>query len=146
MNRMMTLNSFGHKKPRRKLLGRGPSSGLGKTSGRGHKGDGSRSGYKRRFGYEGGGVPLYRRLPTRGFSNVRFATKVAEVTTGRLEKVFGVGESVTLDVLKEKYLVPRTVKKVKIILKGELTKDLIFSDKALVLSSGVKELLGIGGD
>lgn len=141
MNRLITLESFGYKKPRTKLLGRGPSSGLGKTSGRGHKGDGSRSGYKRRFGYEGGAVPLYRRLPTRGFSNARFATDTAEMTSEKLEKAFNEGETVTLDSLKDKGLVPRLTKKVKLIVKGDLTKKLLFVGDCLVFSAGFKELL-----
>src|SRR4030095_6301869 len=82
---------------KRKRVGRGPGSGLGKTSGRGEKGQKSRSGYSRKLGFEGGQMPLHRRVPKRGFNNI-FRKEYAFVNIGRLE-IFDVGTIVTPDVL-----------------------------------------------
>lgn len=71
----------------RKCLGRGPGSGLGKTCGRGHKGAGARSGYKRRFGKEGGQFPLYMKLPTRGFNNKRFKLDYDVINLGQINQL-----------------------------------------------------------
>ncbi|SPN73750.1 50S ribosomal protein L15,50S ribosomal protein L15,ribosomal protein L15,Ribosomal protein L18e/L15 [Chlamydia serpentis] len=143
MIKLESLFDISERKRRKKILGRGPSSGHGKTSGRGHKGDGSRSGYKRRFGYEGGGVPLYRRVPTRGFSHKRFDKCVEEITTGRLADLFQQGEAITLDALKAKRAIAKQAVRVKVILKGDLEKTFVWQDTAVVLSQGVKNLLGI---
>ncbi len=125
------------KRKRKKIVGRGTSSGHGKTSCRGHKGDGSRSGTKQRYGYEGGGVPLYRRVPTRGFSNKRFSTKIETITTSRLCRVFSEGDAITLEVLKLKKIVKSNTKFVKIILKGNLDKKFQWLDSSVLLSQGV---------
>lgn len=125
------------KRKRKKIVGRGTSSGHGKTSCRGHKGDGSRSGTKQRYGYEGGGVPLYRRVPTRGFSNKRFSTKVEAITTSRLCSLFSEGDAITLEVLKSKKIVKSNTKFVKIILKGDLDKKFQWLDSSVLLSQGV---------
>lgn len=143
MIKLESLQDPSPRKRRTKLLGRGPSSGNGKTSGRGHKGDGSRSGYKRRFGYEGGGIPLHRRVPTRGFSHARFDKCVQEITTQRLDALFDEGAQITLEALKEKKLVDRSTVKVKVILKGILSKTFVWSDSKVVLSQGVKRLVGV---
>ncbi|ANH78431.1 50S ribosomal protein L15 [Candidatus Chlamydia sanziniae] len=143
MIKLESLNESAARKRRKKILGRGPSSGHGKTSGRGHKGDGSRSGYKRRFGYEGGGVPLYRRVPTRGFSHARFDKSVGEITTDRLIQLFQEGEAITLDALKAKKAIAKDAVRVKVILKGSLEKVFIWQDTAVVLSQGVQNLLGV---
>ena len=76
------------KRKKRKRIGRGPGSGHGKTAGRGHKGYGSRAGASKRLGYEGGQMPLARRIAKHGFNNKRFATKVAIVNVAALERVF----------------------------------------------------------
>ncbi|WP_213358095.1 50S ribosomal protein L15 [Chlamydiifrater phoenicopteri] len=143
MIRLESLFDCSGRKRRKKLLGRGPSSGHGKTSGRGHKGDGSRSGYKRRFGYEGGGVPLYRRVPTRGSDVARFASKVEEVTTERLDAVFQDGDEISLLILKEKRMVSRAASGVKIILKGDLAKKFVCKDSSVRFSLGAQSALGI---
>jgi large subunit ribosomal protein L15 len=107
----------------RKRVGRGPGSGLGKTAGRGHKGQKSRSGYSRRFGFEGGQMPLVRRIPKRGFTNLnRVSYQVVNVRD--LERVFGDGDEVTPEVLASKGLVRGGDRPVKVLAGGELSKKL----------------------
>jgi len=108
---------------KRKRLGRGPGSGLGKTSGRGHKGRGARSGGNTPPGYEGGQMPLQRRLPKRGFNNP-FRLEYAVVNLGQLEKLFAANDVVDLDTLRAKHLVRRNEKLIKILAKGQLSKAL----------------------
>ncbi|EPP34735.1 ribosomal protein L15 [Chlamydia ibidis] len=141
MIKLESLQDPSPRKRRKKILGRGPSSGHGKTSCRGHKGDGSRSGYKRRFGYEGGGVPLYRRIPTRGFSHTRFDKCVEEITTQRLALLFNDGEEITLESLKQKKAIDKHAVRVKVIFKGSLGKTFIWNDANVVLSRGVQNLI-----
>ena len=86
-------------KQNRKRVGRGPGSGNGKTAGRGYKGAQSRSGYSYKRGFEGGQMPLHRRLPKRGFNNV-FRTEYAVVNLDQLEGLFDSGATVTLDALQ----------------------------------------------
>src|SRR2546427_1722652 len=88
----------GAKRPR-KRIGRGPGSGHGKTAGRGHKGAGSRAGYSARLGFEGGQMPLARRIAKRGFNNNYFSTKVAIVNLATLEDVFEAGAVIDPDAL-----------------------------------------------
>ena len=108
---------------RRKRVGRGEGSGMGKTSGRGHKGQQSRSGYSRTFGSEGGQMPLFRRLPKRGFTNARFRVDYAIVNLSDL-KGFGAGDTVDLSAVKAKGLVPKKSKKLKVLARGELDRSL----------------------
>ena len=105
--------------------GRGPGSGNGKTSGRGHKGQKARSGGGVRPGFEGGQMPLYRRLPKRGFNNKRFAPQYITINVSDLEKIEGVTE-VTAQVLDEQGIisVPKNNDGIKILGRGELTKKL----------------------
>lgn len=105
-------------------VGRGVGCKKGKTCGRGAKGDKSRSGYKRRYGQEGGQLPLYRKLPTRGFSNARFRLEVASVNLALIETHFKNGEVVNLENLREKGLIPRRQLPggIKILGQGELKK------------------------
>lgn len=124
----MKLNEFqavagAHTSPYRK--GRGPGSGNGKTAGRGHKGQNARSGGGVRPGFEGGQMPLYRRLPKRGFNNSRFATKYITVPLVRLER-FEDGTVVDADLLKKSGVVSFGKKHdgIKILGTGELTKKL----------------------
>ena len=92
-----------HKKKR---VGRGPGSGLGKTAGRGNKGQKSRSGYSGKAGFEGGQMPLQRRLPKRGFTNI-FKKKWLEISLAALEKAFAAGETVTPELLHQRGLIPK---------------------------------------
>lgn len=113
-----------HKRKKRKRVGRGPGSGHGKTASRGHKGQFSRAGASRRPGYEGGQMPLARRIAKRGFSNARFTTEVAIVNLSALEQAFEDGATVTLDALAAKGLAKGRFDAVKILGDGELTKKL----------------------
>ena len=108
---------------KRKRVGRGPGSGTGKTAGRGEKGQKSRSGYSRKVGFEGGQMPLHRRVPKRGFTNSPFRKELAEVNLSRLQ-VFEDGTIVTPDVLVRWGIVKRVGDGVKILGKGDLTKAL----------------------
>ena len=101
-------------------IGRGIGSGNGKTSGRGHKGQKSRSGYSRKRGFEGGQMPLHRRLPKRGFNNLRFAKP--EWTTVNLSAFDGFpkGSTVGLEQLQEKGLVGKALRGLKVLADGEL--------------------------
>ena len=118
----------GAKRPR-KRVGRGPGSGNGKTAGRGHKGQKSRSGYSRRYGFEGGQMPLVRRIPKRGFFNV-FRVDYQVVNLRDLDRLFSDGDEVSPSTLVEKGLIRRGPKPVKILATGDLTKKLsVMADK-----------------
>ena len=124
LNNLRAPEGATHKKKR---LGRGQGSGLGKTSGRGNKGQKSRSGYSRKRGFEGGQMPLHRRLPKRGFTNI-FKREWAEVNLSRLEEVFEAGTVVTPEALVEKGLVRKTLKgSIAVLGKGDLSKSLTIS-------------------
>lgn len=119
---------------KKKRVGRGPGSGLGKTAGRGHKGAQSRSGYSFKRGFEGGQMPLHRRVPKRGFTNI-FRTEYDVVNLDQLEAAFDQGATVTVETLREHGLVGSRKSLVKILGRGELTKALTvhahkFSGKA----------------
>ena len=116
LNNLHPAKGSTHKKKR---LGRGPGSGLGKTAGRGNKGQKSRSGYSMKIGFEGGQMPLQRRLPKRGFKSQSLKYN-AEVTLTALEQL-GLAE-VDLLALKQAGLVGQIAKVVKVIKTGELTK------------------------
>lgn len=105
-----------------KRVGRGIGSGNGKTSGKGHKGQKARSGGGVRLGFEGGQMPLYRRLPKRGFNNI-FAKKYVAINVSDLEK-FENGTVVTAELLKESGVISKTLDGVKVLGRGELTKKL----------------------
>ena len=118
----------------RKRIGRGPGSGHGKTAGKGHKGQNARSGGGVRPGFEGGQLPLYRRLSKRGFNNYNFRTVYATVNVSDLN-VFEDGEVVTVEELKKVGLVNKELDGVKVLGNGELSKKLTvkankFSDVA----------------
>ena len=106
----------------RKRVGRGIGSGTGKTSGKGHKGQNARSGGGVRPGFEGGQMPLYRRLPKRGFTNI-FAKQYVTINVEVLER-FEDGTEVTAEVLKEAGVISKVLDGVKILGRGELTKKL----------------------
>ncbi len=107
---------------RKKRLGRGSGSGSGKTSGRGHKGQMSRTGSKNYLGFEGGQMPLIRRLPKRGFNN-KFAAVYQIINVDGLNK-FKDGDTVTPKELKEANLISKINEKVKVLGKGEIKKSL----------------------
>ena len=125
-----------------KRVGRGVGSGLGKTSGKGHKGAKARSGGVKRPGFEGGQMPLYRRVPKRGFTNI-FGTEYAAVNVERLE-VFNDGDVVTVDELLAKKIIRKPMDGVKIMGNGELTKKLTV--KAAKFTASAKEKIeALGG-
>jgi len=138
-----------HKK--RKRVGRGGGSGHGKTSGRGHKGQGALAGWTNALIFEGGASPLIRRIPKRGFHNA-FASTVVGVNVGQLDKAFKEGEEVTLAALKSKNLAKGRFDELKILGSGELTKRLKisahrFSASALekIRSAGAEAIVLPGG-
>lgn len=110
-------------KKERKRIGRGPASGQGKTAGKGHKGQLARAGRGMRPGFEGGQMPLQRRVPKRGFNNI-FRKEIAKVNISSLEKVFEDGAVVTIDALIEKGLIKKALDGVKVLGNGEITKKL----------------------
>ena len=132
----------------KKRVGRGPGSGNGKTAGRGHKGAQSRSGYSYKRGFEGGQMPLHRRMPKRGFTNI-FRTEYAVVNLDQLEGAFDSGATVTLESLRTAGLVHSRHTPVKVLGRGEVTKALVvqahkFSGKAaekLAAAGGKAEAL-----
>ena len=136
-------------KHKKKRIGRGQGSGSGKTASRGHKGAKSRSGFKRKRGFEGGQMPLHRRVPKRGFHNP-FRIEYAVVNVDRIAEMFDAGTIVTVELLRERGLVPRGAGLVKILGRGELGKALTirahkFSGKAaekIAAAGGATEIIG----
>ncbi len=119
----------------RKRVGRGPGSGMGKTSTRGQKGQKSRSGVSISPWFQGGQSPLYRRIPKRGFNNRRFETKYAVINLSDLNR-FNDGDVVTPELLKEKGIIKKQLNGVKVLGNGELDKKITvkanrFSTKAV---------------
>ena len=123
LNNVHPAKGSTHKKKR---VGRGPGSGLGKTAGRGEKGQKSRSGYSRKIGFEGGQMPLHRRLPKRGFTNI-FKKRWLEVSIASLEQHFKENEEVTPDLLHERGLIKKAKHDVVVLGNGELSKALRIS-------------------
>ena len=121
--------------------GRGAGSGNGKTAGKGHKGQNARSGGGVRPGFEGGQLPLYRKLPKRGFKN-RFATEYAIVNVAALN-AFEDGETVTLDKLMAAGIVRKSLDGLKVLGNGEITKKLTV--EATVFSATAKEKIEAAG-
>lgn len=127
------------KRQKRRRVGRGQGSGWGTTSGRGHKGDGQRSGSVIRLHFEGGQMPLYRRLPKKGFSNAVFKLRYHVVNVGDLESRCEAGATVDLDALKAVGLAPKKAKHLKILGWGEVTKTLHVTAHAV--SEGARKKL-----
>lgn len=123
---------------RRKRIGRGIGSGHGKTSGRGSKGMGQHSADRPHRMSEGGQMPLFRRIPKRGFSNARFRTEYQVVNIATLEERFEAGAQVTPEVLSEKGLIHDATRPVKILGTGELTKKLEVEATAFSASAAEK--------
>ena len=147
----MSLNNLrppkGAKHAKRRV-GRGPGSGHGKTASRGHKGAKSRSGHRFKRGFEGGQMPLHRRVPKRGFHNP-FRIEYAVVNLDTLAEVFEAGSSVTPDLLRERGLVRKAQSKIKVLGRGDISKKLTvqahkFSGKAaekIAAAGGSAEVL-----
>ena len=136
--------------PDRKRVGRGQGSGNGKTAGRGHKGAQSRSGFKFKRGFEGGQMPLHRRVPKRGFHNP-FRTEYAVVNLDAIAEQFDTGAVVTPELLREKGLVHGKRAPIKVLARGDVSKQLTvkahkFSGKAaekLAAAGGAAEVLEV---
>ena len=120
LNNLRPAAGSTHKKKR---VGRGPGSGLGKTAGRGNKGQKSRSGYTAKIGFEGGQMPLQRRLPKRGFTNI-FKKQWIEVSLEALERSFAADEEVTPELLHERGLIKKGRRDVVVLGTGEISKAL----------------------
>jgi large subunit ribosomal protein L15 len=147
----MSLNNLrppkGAKQPK-KRVGRGPGSGHGKTASRGSKGAKSRSGFRFKRGFEGGQMPLHRRVPKRGFTNP-FRVEYAVVNLDQLSEVFESGSSVTPELLRERGLVRDATAPVKVLGRGDISKPLTvkaqkFSESAsqkIAAAGGVAEVV-----
>ncbi len=135
----MMLNDVMNAGPRRRSrnrVGRGTGSGWGTTCGRGQKGNGARTGCGGKLGHEGGTMPLYRRLPRRGFNNKVFRLEYVVVNVGVLEKNFQNGELVSLSELRTRGLVSKKGDHLKVLGDGDLTKAL--KVEAAALSAGAR--------
>lgn len=127
----------------RKRIGRGAGSGQGKTAGKGHKGQKARAGRGMRPGFEGGQMPLQRRVPKRGFNNI-FRTEMAIVNVAALEANYEAGAVVTIDSLIEKGLVKKVLDGVKVLGYGEITKALTVQANA-ISESAKQKIEAVGG-
>ena len=142
------ITSIAGKHKARRRIGRGTGSGQGKTCGRGHKGSGSRAGSTSMSLYEGGQMPLFRRLPKRGFSNYKFATRCEIVNVSQLER-FDDGATVGAEQLSNAGLIDSLKNKVKVLGNGELTKKLQVTahkfsktaEQKIVASGGTAKLI-----
>lgn len=123
LNNLRPAKGSTHKKKR---VGRGPGSGLGKTAGRGNKGQKSRSGYSSKSGFEGGQMPLQRRLPKRGFTNI-FKKQWVEISLAKLEESFSAGDEITPEILHGRGLIKKAKHDLVILGNGEVTKALKIS-------------------
>jgi large subunit ribosomal protein L15 len=136
-----TLTPDPGSRPSRRRLGRGIGSGLGKTSGKGHKGQKARAGGFHKINFEGGQMPIQRRLPKMGFKS-RTAKMIDEVNLSELEKL--TADVIDIDALKDAGLIAKTIREVKVILSGELTKALKL--KGLRLTKGARKVIeDLGG-
>jgi large subunit ribosomal protein L15 len=138
----ITAIAGAHKK--RKRVGRGTASGHGKTCGRGQKGDGSRSGFSIPLTYEGGQMPLFRRIPKRGFNNANFTTRYEVVNVSQLDRVFDDGAAVGAKEMYVAGLIDSTDSRIKILGDGELSKKLTVTAHKFSKSAEQK-ISGCGG-
>ena len=134
LNSVRPAKGSTHKKKR---VGRGSGSGLGKTAARGEKGQKSRSGYSRKIGFEGGQMPLHRRLPKRGFTNI-FKKRWLEVSIAALEQHFRADEEVTPELLHERGIIKKAKHDVVVLGNGELSKALRISAHRFTKSARAK--------
>ncbi len=123
LNNLKPAAGSTHKKKR---VGRGPGSGLGKTAGRGNKGQKSRSGYSGKVGFEGGQMPLQRRLPKRGFTNI-FKKQWIEVTLATLEQSFEAGDTITPETMHERGVIAKGKRDIVVLGTGDISKALTVS-------------------
>jgi len=128
----------------RKRVGRGPGSGMGKTSTRGEKGQKARSGVSIPAWFQGGQTPLYRRVPKRGFNNAQFRTEFATINLSDLNKFFNDGDVVSPELLKEKGIIKKQLSGVKVLGNGELEKKLTIKAHRFS-SSAVTKIESAGG-
>jgi large subunit ribosomal protein L15 len=133
-----------HKNKKRRRVGRGKGSGWGKTSGRGHKGQGQLAGWTAHPTFEGGRMPVVRRVPKRGFHN-RFARLVREINVSQLEQHFKAGDKVTLESLREAGVLKGDFDELKVLGNGELTKKLSVSAHRFS-KSAVEKIQRAGGE
>ncbi|MCK4934444.1 MAG: 50S ribosomal protein L15 [Simkaniaceae bacterium] len=139
MMKLSELTNSNRKKQKVQRVGRGPGSNRGKTCSRGHKGQKARSGYKRREGKEGGQLPLYQKLPCRGFSNAQFKTKVFSINLDLIEQLFNDGEVVNVESLTNKGFNLRRINGgIKILGNGELSKKVSIESHAISASAKIK--------
>ena len=136
------VNEGVHKNKKRRRIGRGPGSGWGKTAGRGHNGQKSRSGWSQKATFQGGTMPMVRRIPKRGFNN-RFALHVVTVNIIELERTFNDGDQVTPETLKAHSLAQTRFDVLKVLGDGELTKKL--NVEAHRFSGSAKEKIEAAG-
>lgn len=129
----------------RKRVGRGPGSGMGKTSTRGQKGQKSRSGVSIHAWFQGGQTPLYRRVPKRGFNNARFRVEYATINLSDLNKHFNDGDEVTPELLKERGIIKKQLCGIKVLGNGELEKKLTVKANRFT-SSAVTKIESAGGN
>ncbi len=135
-------------KRKKKRIGRGEGSGTGVTAGRGDKGQQSRSGYKSKRGFEGGQMPIHRRLPKRGFHNP-FRTEYVVVNLDTLAERFDAGVEVTPELLRERKIVRKTRALIKVLARGEISKKLtvkahkfsVKASEAITAAGGLAEVL-----
>jgi large subunit ribosomal protein L15 len=139
MKTLATLKNSHRSRRDVKRVGRGPGSGKGKTCGRGEKGAGARSGYKRRWGYEGGQFRMFMKLPIRGFSNARFRKTFDTINLSQIDAMYEDGEVVNAQTLSEKGFLSGSTNGIKILGNGELTKKVKIEAQAI--SNGAREKL-----
>ena len=140
---ILTVCKKGHKYEVRKRIGRGTGSGSGKTSGRGHKGWGARSGSSTRPGYEGGQMPIYRRVPKRGFTNARFRKDFTVVNVDAFA-AFADGDTVDLQAVLDRGLVSLNTRLFKVLGNGELGRKLTIRAQKFS-KSAVEKITAAGG-
>lgn len=143
---LKTLNSPKGAHKNTKRLGRGQGSGRGTQAGKGHKGQKARKSGHVRIGFEGGTMPIFMRLPKRGFKNEPFKQKFAEVTLAQLDKYFAANEKVDRDSLKAKGLLKGAKKQlpIKVLGTGKLTKKLAFAGVEKFTASSLEHLKKLG--
>jgi large subunit ribosomal protein L15 len=129
---------------KRRRIGRGPGSGHGKTAGRGHKGQGSRAGWSRQVTFQGGTMPMVRRIPKRGFTN-SFAPKVAVINVQDLDRYFAAGDEVTPESIGKTPMLGHRYDELKILGNGELSKKLKVSAHRFS-KSAVEKIEQAGGE
>jgi large subunit ribosomal protein L15 len=141
--KMQDFLNAGPKFKKRKLVGRGLGTGLGKTAGRGTKGHGARPSFHGKLGHEGGQMPLFRRLPKRGFTNARFRIEYSVINVGDLAVAFEKGGEVSLEILRQRGLVKSGPDRLKILGNGDL--GVALKIKADAASAGARAKVEAAG-